>query len=363
MADWAPRLAVVVVVAVGLLCAAALLRSRSPEGEAEPGPGRGGSLRSSVPAHAGARAPGAAADGGAASARGGVDRGRVGGAASGGTSSAEAGALPDERRRAAGGPHQAAGPQDLAAAEPAGGRLAAAGVASASGADASGGAQAERAALSAAASASGVEPEFAALRDEGDDAAGATEVMQENVDFEVEPGAYFPGDALLGFSARGGLDTAAGTVMFWVQPVDWDGSGRGSHSFFLVRDPASLDHHFSILNDQGQLRFQIVNEAGVMVSLYHPIRDWQRGEWHHVAATWGSGVMDLYADGVLVGEDYLEGIPALRADAPAFWGSNRGTLGAGAILHDARIFSQALGEADIAAVAQQPPGASAAAPH
>lgn len=211
------------------------------------------------------------------------------------------------------------------------------------------------AALAEAASPSGAQPSFAALRGDSDAAAGAAQVTAENVDFEVEPGAYFPPNAALSFSGRGGLRVEEGTVMFWVQPVDWDGSVQDSYSFFLLRDPKTLDHHFAILKNQHSLRFQVVNEAGVQVNLFSPIDDWQRGEWHHVAATWGNSLLNLYVDGERVAADVLDGLPAVPPDSPAYWGSSRGTNGAGAILADTRIFDRVLGEEDILAEAARVP--------
>ena len=56
-----------------------------------------------------------------------------------------------------------------------------------------------------------------------------------------------------------------------------------------------------------------------------------------------------------VGEQMIDGTPSVQPNAPAYWGSQRGTFGAGGILADGRIFDSILSERDIAAVAQQPP--------
>jgi hypothetical protein len=189
----------------------------------------------------------------------------------------------------------------------------------------------------------------------GGTGARAMPILVENLDFEVEAGAYFPPDAQLSYAARGGLDIGAGTVMFWVQPVDWSGSDKGSYSFFLLRDPKTLDHHFSVLKHQERLRFQVISEAGVQVLLLWPMNAWRRGEWHHVAATWGDSLLALVVDGALVAEDVLHGLPAVPPEAPAYWGSSRGTNGAGAVLCGARILDRVLAEAEVAAVVGQGP--------
>jgi hypothetical protein len=211
-------------------------------------------------------------------------------------------------------------------------------------------------ALTEAATASGVTPRFAAFGEgSGGAALGSTPSEQENVEFDDGLGAYFPPNAVLGYPGRGGLQVEAGTVMFWVQPVDWDGATNIAYSFFLLRDTSSLRHQFAILTDQRSLRFQIVNADGIEFDVLAPIDDWQRGEWHHVAATWGDSLMDLWVDGALVGEQAIDGIPAVPPNSPAYWGSSRGTAGAGAILANGRIFDSVLSVADIGAEAQRVP--------
>lgn len=207
--------------------------------------------------------------------------------------------------------------------------------------------------LAGASTASGTTPSFAGFG--GSDEASASPSEEQNVDYSSAAGAYFPPNAVLGYPDRGGLQVEAGTVMFWIQPVDWNGSDDASYSFFLLRDVNTLDHQFSILKNQGSLRYQIINADGVEFDLFWPIIDWVKGDWHHVAATWGNGLMDLYVDGGVVGEQMIEGTPSVQPNSPAYWGSQRGTFGAGGILADGRIFDTILSERDIAAVAQQPP--------
>lgn len=353
MSGWQPRL-VLVVVAVVALTLSVLLAIRSRRTEVADAPHRDGppTVQARAEAHAPAkpvwREAGSGGERGSIAADSRADqRGAVGTDAEpaepdlpgAGTPPGAPSGLPPARAPGAAG-NAANGPGDKGAVD-----KASAGAAAPVGGS-----------LSEAATASGVAPVFAAFgQSSGGGAIASSPIQEENVDFSALPGAYFPPEAVLGYPNRGGLQVEAGTVMFWVQPVDWDGTDNLSYSFFLLRDTSSLDHHFAILKSQVSLRFQIVNADGIEFDVFSPMSDWHRGDWHHVAATWGDSLMDLWVDGELVGEQNVDGIPAVQANSPAYWGSNRGTNGAGAILADGRIFDSVLTAADIQAEAQRVP--------
>ena len=103
---------------------------------------------------------------------------------------------------------------------------------------------------------------------------------------------------------------AEGTVELWVK-MGLDASEisgetfmfmtylRGSDAIFLQLDPSS-----------GRARIKSAN------SWYNAVAemDWQEGETHHMAGTWGPGGLSLYYDGELVASDPFTGGPTLFAE-------------------------------------------------
>lgn len=95
-----------------------------------------------------------------------------------------------------------------------------------------------------------------------------------------------------------GMDSKQGTICFWVRPLNWDGLDANYHNFTALRGSGRLFIHvyrsnlvFHIINDQ------LKQQAIITV----PVKHWESGKWHHVAAAWNTETMELYIDGVRAG--------------------------------------------------------------
>lgn len=177
---------------------------------------------------------------------------------------------------------------------------------------------------------------------------GTRPVVEKNTDHDVDKGIYFPPDAQLAYPNRADVQGDAGTVALWVEPVDWTGDDASVQSLFRINDPSEGGYRFHLLKDSANLRFQFITENGES-NLRVPIDWWPRGEGHHVAATWGDGMLRLYVDGAPLIEQPYRGTLNVAPTAPGWWGSiaEGGTPGAGAILKDTLVADRPLDEAEI----------------
>ena len=104
--------------------------------------------------------------------------------------------------------------------------------------------------------------------------------------------------------------------MMWVSPVDWAGDDGRFHLLAYAHDSQTKNSLilYKHAKEKG-LKFLY----GAKQADAKPGRDyagvasstagWQRGEWHHVVATWGEGRIALYIDGVLEAE--RTGVPSV----------------------------------------------------
>jgi len=119
------------------------------------------------------------------------------------------------------------------------------------------------------------------------------------------------------------LNVEEGTIEFWVQPA-WDvvpraAGPRGSLEHALLNiGPVRPDHLY--LSNHSSLTVSHVSSGNLSAILSNPsyesrsvdasIRDWQAGQWHHVALQWklddgGRTAMALYVDGRLASDRCL----------------------------------------------------------
>jgi len=94
------------------------------------------------------------------------------------------------------------------------------------------------------------------------------------------------------------INPKAGTIAFWLKPLNWDFKDRNYHLFIDAYGPKSklIIYKYGDVND---LYFLFGTEGKSRVIAEAPAKDWKRGVFHHVAATWDKENIRLYLDGIL----------------------------------------------------------------
>lgn len=127
----------------------------------------------------------------------------------------------------------------------------------------------------------------------------------------VRGGALKMGDGhmeSLYYAIEGNFEAAAGTVAFWILPVDWLGEAgtRLRTALFQVGRSGTGYHGLQIG------RFGTSRQQLMYFSLDYPDRgresivsqeEWENGVWRHVALTWDAYEARLYLDGIEVGRE------------------------------------------------------------
>ncbi len=129
------------------------------------------------------------------------------------------------------------------------------------------------------------------------------------------------------YPAAGNINLERGTVEMWVTPafdpnVDiGDGTGRGrfNRNLFSVQfaNGDILGYYWNI-DDRGMRMY--VKQGGKYPIVFGHKNDWQQGETHHIALTWGDEIV-LYADGQrLAARQYQGTLPGDLATAEILLG-------------------------------------------
>lgn len=105
-----------------------------------------------------------------------------------------------------------------------------------------------------------------------------------------------------------------GTVEMWVRP-DWPGDDGQVHVLFSAH--AGQGNYLNINKLANGMLGAATGGAGEgqYTRIERDISDWQAGAWHHLAVTWGEGMLAFFIDGELVGEQ--EGAIPPRINPPA----------------------------------------------
>ena len=105
------------------------------------------------------------------------------------------------------------------------------------------------------------------------------------------------------YHVEGNIDVAEGSLELWIKPVDWESTdGNKHHVFFetetaqggrlLLYKPSYSDKILFIVWQDEKTPF-VVSDKQVVA----------KGRWHYVVATWKTGEVCLYVNGVLTGRD------------------------------------------------------------
>ena len=125
------------------------------------------------------------------------------------------------------------------------------------------------------------------------------------------------------YKADKNIDPRKGTVSLWMAPVNWDFSGRDILTVFnfsdKVRSIRLFKHSWGpYIIGQYQWRYPKDNKIySRQVQMMINPKEWQKGQWHHVAISWDQDMMQLFIDGVLIPEPPRNGTPRFWENKPA----------------------------------------------
>ena len=178
-------------------------------------------------------------------------------------------------------------------------------------------------------------------------------IIADNIEFDTDSGAIrlLP-NAGLAYPDSGGINPEAGTVALWVRP-EWDEDQPVGGMSLINLSPGTWENRFDLQIGPTYVRFMLTTSDGVE----HPVGAGARfaaGEWHHIAATWGEGVLSLYVDGSLSTQASFSGAAAIPGGTPLYVGSARGGPRPGILsLRSLNIFQHELAPEDIAVLTEE----------
>ena len=196
----------------------------------------------------------------------------------------------------------------------------------------------------------------AALRSSSQTSDQSSPVVDENVVYDGQDGAYFPPDAHLAYPDRGGAANEQGTISFWMQP-GFNGADVTDNSFVQLRTPDSWANRLQVFKNGVYLRFLFTDNTGIENNIGVGIDKWAPGEWHQITATWGDQVTNLYVDGVLVGQGQYGGTLDVPQGTPLYVGSDvpQGAPGANSVLRDFLVLDRPMDPSEVQSVFQAGP--------
>jgi len=141
----------------------------------------------------------------------------------------------------------------------------------------------------------------------------------------------------LRYQANGNILSTEGTVEAWIKP-DWNGDDSGDHTLLSWGSAGGL----LIMKDGGNYFKMIVNRVGTdpvgpEAGVGFRAVNWVGGQWHHVACTWSTGLLELYIDGVLVNSSTFSFTPPLINSADFFIGSDNSNNEWDGLIEELRI--------------------------
>ncbi len=158
-----------------------------------------------------------------------------------------------------------------------------------------------------------------------------------------------PGTGYVSYPTAGIVGPEAGTVEMWVCALDWQPADEEFHCFFDTRGEGAL-YLYKYYQGTDLLMLSCGNLAGPYYSSRSAL-NWQPGEWHHIAGTWGPEGVRSYVDGRPAGAGPVEGaLPAtvgerfIIGDHP--WHLPRSSS---SLIDEVRLYDRALSPAHIAA--------------
>ena len=157
-------------------------------------------------------------------------------------------------------------------------------------------------------------------------------------------------------SAQNIFDFKKGTVSLWVKPIDWNGlPTRYFHMIFRAVSAGKSNTQMLIykyFNSENLLFLLGPMTNSHFTTLNNPVRHWQPGQWHHLAAVWNGSDLAFYLDGQLYGTQKMRfpvsgNVPcASIALGPKGWDNTDGET----LVDELKIFSRPLAPPEITAL-------------
>ncbi len=164
-----------------------------------------------------------------------------------------------------------------------------------------------------------------------------------------ENGVKFTDTSELVFPADGHVNGAAGTIQFDIQP-DWSGTDQSNNSLLQIRNEHQWEDRLQLVKNYNSLRFVFVDNSGQERNVNVYIDNWQAGQPHQVAATWGDALLSLYVDGQLVGTNTYPGQLEIAPGTPIHVGSDflgASYSGANGTISNLKVYGRALGADEV----------------
>jgi hypothetical protein len=186
-------------------------------------------------------------------------------------------------------------------------------------------------------------------------------LFAEGIEFDPAFGAArFPPAAVLAYPDSGGISLEEGSIAFWVR-MEWDPSQPIEGKSLAELRVGTWENRFEMRMGSTYVGLLLTTSDGTEHGVgANP--HWTPGDWHHIAATWGQALMQLYIDGDLRDQRAYAGEVLLPPDTPLYVGSQRkGPQNQGTVSMRAwNVFQRILTPDEIAAfMVQTAPPASA----
>jgi hypothetical protein len=170
-------------------------------------------------------------------------------------------------------------------------------------------------------------------------------LVEDNVVYDLDEGAYFPPDARFAYGDSGTLKNNAGTIAFWMKP-NWDGNDPRNASLLQYRTD-DWSNRLQLFKNGVYLRYLFTDNTGTETNLSIDMPkerpEWVAGEWHHIGLTWGDSLITMYVDGRQRSQSTYFGELDVPSGTELYVGSDRpgGNPGADATLQDFVVLDRA----------------------
>ena len=106
----------------------------------------------------------------------------------------------------------------------------------------------------------------------------------------------------LTFEQKNNIDLNAGTLVFWVRPVDWNPAKptAGCNWFFGICGIGAEGGRIQIFKHTTPTLMAFVGNKGAIKSLTQGMGYWKQNQWYMISVTWNDGRTVLYVNGKLV---------------------------------------------------------------
>ena len=155
------------------------------------------------------------------------------------------------------------------------------------------------------------------------------------------------------YHVEGNVDVAEGSLELWIKPVDWDSTDGNKHHVFFETETAQGGRLLLYKSSYSDKILFIVWQDEHTPFVVSDKQVVAKGRWHYVVATWKTGEVCMYVNGVLTGKDARPevvmppkvGRTFTVGDKP--WGKQR-SGGRKTLLDELKIHDRALSAGEVA---------------